>query len=63
MPQTERPHRTLGYPIVPLVFILVATWLVINTILTSPVESGVGLFLIAMGLPAYLYFRWRGTGQ
>jgi APA family basic amino acid/polyamine antiporter len=56
-PSIERPIKTLGYPVMPLLFILVAVWLVLNTLFTSPVESGVGLLLIALGLPAYFYFR------
>jgi hypothetical protein len=36
-------------------------WLVINTLQTSPVESGVGLILLALGLPFYFYYR-RATG-
>lgn len=59
MPGAERPYRTLGYPVVPFVFILVAAWLVANTIQTSPVESAVGLGLIGLGLPAYFYFKAR----
>jgi APA family basic amino acid/polyamine antiporter len=55
-----RPYRTLGYPIVPLIFILVAAWLVINTLQTSPVESIIGLILIGLGLPVYFYFRQGG---
>ncbi len=62
MPDAERPYRTLGYPVVPFIFILVAAWLVINTILTSPVESLAGLVLIALGLPVYFYFK-RGRQQ
>lgn len=56
-PEAERPYKTLGYPFVPLVFILVALWLVVNTMLTSPVESGIGLVLVALGLPLYGYFK------
>lgn len=59
MPDAERPYKALGYPLVPLVFIVVAVWLVINTILTSPVEAATGLALIALGLPIYLYFKRR----
>jgi APA family basic amino acid/polyamine antiporter len=59
MPDAPRPYRTLGYPFVPFVFILVAAWLVVNTIMTSPVESAAGLALIALGVPVYLYFRRR----
>jgi basic amino acid/polyamine antiporter, APA family len=59
MPDAERPYKTLGYPVVPILFILVAIWLVINSIVTSPVESLIGLALIALGLPVYLFFRRR----
>jgi APA family basic amino acid/polyamine antiporter len=63
MPNAERPYKTLGYPLMPLVFVLVATWLVINTWVNKPVESRVGLALIAIGLPVYLYFRRRGVAK
>jgi APA family basic amino acid/polyamine antiporter len=63
MPDAHRPYRTLGYPFVPLVFILVAAWLVINTILTSPVESTAGLALITLGLPVYFYFKLRRSRE
>jgi APA family basic amino acid/polyamine antiporter len=58
-PNAERPYKTLGYPLMPLVFVIVATWLVINTWVNKPVESRVGLALIALGLPVYFYFRLR----
>ena len=57
MPEAPRPYRTLGYPIVPLVFVLVAAWLVVNTLVNRPVESAAGLILIALGLPIYFYYR------
>jgi APA family basic amino acid/polyamine antiporter len=57
MPHAERPYKTLAYPVLPLVFVLVASWLVWNTIHTRPLESAVGLGLIAAGLPLYFYFR------
>ncbi len=56
-PDLPRPYRTLGYPVVPLVFVLVAIWLVVNTLVNRPVESVTGLVLIALGLPVYWYFR------
>ena len=57
MPDAPRPYRTLGYPMMPLVFVLVAAWLVINTLVNRPVESIAGLVLIALGLPLYFYYR------
>ncbi len=58
MPGAARPYKTLGYPVIPLVFVLVALWLVINTLVNRPVESIAGLVLISLGLPIYLYYRF-----
>jgi APA family basic amino acid/polyamine antiporter len=60
LPAAPRRYRTIGYPIVPAVFVLVALWLVVNTLLAYRVESAAGLFLIALGLPFYFYFRASG---
>jgi APA family basic amino acid/polyamine antiporter len=59
MPDAPRPYRTLGYPVMPVVFVLVAAWLLYNTLATpaSRAEALVGLGLIALGLPLYFYFR------
>jgi len=54
-PDAIRPYKAFGYPIVPILFLLVAGWLLINTILTSPMQSFIGIFLIALGLPVYYY--------
>ena len=59
MPDAPRPYKTFGYPLIPIVFVLVACWLIINTLFTKPVESIFGLVLIAIGWPIYLYYRKR----
>lgn len=59
LPNLERPYKTFGYPYVPLVFVLVAFWLIINTFMTKRVESMVGIILMLAGLPIYAYFRWH----
>ena len=57
MPGAARPYKTLGYPFVPVVFIMVALWLLVNTLQTSTVESVAGLVLIALGLPVFFWQR------
>ncbi len=52
-PNAERPYRAFGYPIVPILFILVSGWLLVNTVWTNPSNSLKGLFLIILGLPVY----------
>lgn len=56
-PNLPRPYRTLGYPVVPMVFVLVAGLLIFYTLRDSPRESLLGLVLIAIGLP--FYFHWN----
>jgi APA family basic amino acid/polyamine antiporter len=60
LPAAPRRYRTPGYPVVSALFVFVALWLVFNTLRASPVESMVGLFFIALGLPFFLYFRASG---
>ncbi|MGH9945540.1 MAG: APC family permease, partial [Pyrinomonadaceae bacterium] len=60
MPHAERPYKAWGYPVVPILFLLVTAFLLINTLLTTPVQALIGLGLIALGLPVYWYFSKRG---
>ena len=57
LPDLPRPYRTIGYPIVPLLFVLVAAFLLVSTLQTRPRESLMGLFLMALGVP--LYYHWK----
>jgi basic amino acid/polyamine antiporter, APA family len=59
MPDAERPYKAFGYPVMPILFLLVAGWLLINTVISSPKQSFFGIFLIALGLPVYYYLTSR----
>lgn len=61
LPAAERPYRVLGYPVVPILFVLVALVLLYSTLLTSPRESAIGFAVIAAGLPFYWVWRRRGA--
>jgi basic amino acid/polyamine antiporter, APA family len=58
-PDLPRPYRTLGYPFVPVVFVLGISCLVISTLLKSPRESLMGLGLVSLGLPFYFFWKRR----
>ncbi|HVN76149.1 MAG TPA: amino acid permease [Thermoanaerobaculaceae bacterium] len=58
-PDMPRPYRVWGYPWVPVLFIAASGFLVVNTLAASPVASLWGLGLVALGLPAYAYWRRR----
>src|SRR5215203_3900173 len=58
-PNAERSYRTWGYPIVPIIFLVVSSWLIIQTIHDSPRKSAIGLVLILLGLPVYWLLQSR----
>jgi len=58
-PNLARPYRTIGYPVVPVLFVLVALVLVLSTLFDSPRESVMGIGLIVLGLPFYFYWKKR----
>ena len=60
LPVAPRRYRAIGYPVVPALFVIVAAWLVINSLSATPVESVAGLVLMAVGLPFYFFFRRSG---
>ncbi|MFN0178468.1 MAG: amino acid permease [Gemmatimonadales bacterium] len=52
-PDAVRPYRTIGYPVVPIVFLLAAVGMVINALITDPVNTGVTFGILLAGLPLY----------
>jgi APA family basic amino acid/polyamine antiporter len=58
-PSLVRPYRTLGYPIVPVLFVAVAAFLLLSTLRTRPRESLMGLVLMLLGVPFYYYWKRR----
>ncbi len=62
-PDLPRPYRTVGYPVVPLVFVLVAILLLISTLYDSPGESLKGLLIVAAGVPFYFYWSRRAESK
>jgi basic amino acid/polyamine antiporter, APA family len=58
-PDLPRPFRTPGYPVTPVLFMLAAAAIVINTIVRQPRSVVFALALMALGLPAYYLWRVR----
>ena len=56
-PDIVRPYRTVGYPLVPLVYIFIALLVVIDLAYLTPSTSGIGYLLVFSGIP--IYFVWR----
>jgi APA family basic amino acid/polyamine antiporter len=61
-PELPRPYRAWGYPVVPALFVLACLLLIGNTLVEKPVESLLGLGLVALGLPAFAWLRRKPRG-
>ena len=57
LPAAERPYRTWGYPIVPIVSMFLAALLTVDLVYLAPATSGIGMLIVLTGVPAY--FLWR----
>ena len=56
-PDAPRPFKTPGYPLTPILFVLSALGIVVNTVFSQPKQSLIGLGITVLGLPAYLWWR------
>ena len=59
LPDAPRPFRVPGYPVTPILFVLAAAAIVINTIVSQPVQAAIGIGMVLLGAPAYLIWRGR----
>jgi len=62
-PDLPRPYKTVGYPIIPIIFVLVACAFILSTLRDSPRESLMGIGLIVLGLPFYTYWSKRAQNH
>ena len=58
-PTMHRPYRTFGYPVTPILFILAALAISLNSLVNETWNALAGLLIIGLGLPAYWYWRKR----
>jgi len=63
MQDHHRPYKTLGYPVLPLIFVLFCLTLVVVTIIQNPRDAGLGLILVLSGIPFYIFWNWKKSGN
>jgi len=59
-PERPRPYRTLGYPVVPLIFIVITFLFVVNALIEKPRHAWAGLIFLIIALPVFAYFKRIG---
>ncbi len=56
-PDAERPYKSLGYPVVPALYLLAIAFIMLDLLLVKPAYSWAGLIIVVAGIP--VYFLWR----
>ena len=59
-PDTPRPYRTFGYPVVPAAYILGAGTILVVLFAYRPATTWPGLVIVLLGIPVYYLIRNRG---
>jgi basic amino acid/polyamine antiporter, APA family len=58
-PGLLRPYRTWGYPLTPVIFLAVSAWYLYGLLRDRLTGSMIGIGIMLLGIPFYLYWRSR----
>ncbi len=62
-PDLPRPYKALGYPLLPALYIAMATWICIVLLRYKPQYTWPGLVLVLLGIPVYLFWSRRSANR
>jgi basic amino acid/polyamine antiporter, APA family len=60
-PGASRPYKALGYPVLPALYIVMASWICIVLLRYKPQYTWPGLVLVLLGIPVYLFWSRRSA--
>jgi APA family basic amino acid/polyamine antiporter len=56
----SRPYKAFGYPVLPAIYIIIASLICMVLLYKQTLYSGMGLVIVLIGLPVYAYFQKKG---
>lgn len=56
-PDMERPYKAFGYPIIPAIYIILASLISIDLLMYKPLYTWPGLIIVSLGIP--VYYLWK----
>lgn len=56
-PDIPRPYKAFGYPLIPILYILLASAICIMLLIYKPVYAGLGLLVVLIGIPIYFFIN------
>lgn len=60
-PNTERPYKAFGYPIIPALYIIITLGICIDLLIYDFRNAGMGLLIVLLGIPFYFLAKSRQT--
>ena len=60
-PDAERPYRVIGYPFLPIVYIILAASVCAILLVTAPQNTWPGVVIVLLGVPVYYWQKMRST--
>jgi APA family basic amino acid/polyamine antiporter len=60
-PEAERPYKAVGYPVLPAIYILMASFIDVVLLRYKPQFTWPGLIVVLLGIP--VYFAWRSRAR
>jgi basic amino acid/polyamine antiporter, APA family len=55
-PNMERPYKTLGYPFIPILYLVLTVCICVPLFIYKPYYTWPGLFIVLLGIPIYSVF-------
>jgi basic amino acid/polyamine antiporter, APA family len=59
-PELERPYKTIGYPVIPAIYIVLCLFIEIILLMYKPLFTWPGLIIVLSGVPAYYLWKYHG---
>jgi basic amino acid/polyamine antiporter, APA family len=56
-PQTPRPYKAFGYPVIPALYILIAGAICVDLLIFKPENTFSGLLIMSLGIPMFFAFN------
>ncbi len=60
-PEAERPYRVIGYPLLPVLYILIAGTICAILLVTKPENTLPGVFIVLLGVPVYYWQKRKSS--
>jgi basic amino acid/polyamine antiporter, APA family len=60
-PNTPRPYKAFGYPVIPALYILLAGFVCVDLLIFRTYSAGMGVLIILLGIPVFYLFDRKRT--